>query len=304
MSQFQEVQIFVRIVEAGGISKAADQLNLAKSAVSRKLSDLETRLNCKLIQRTTRKFHLTDAGRLYYERALAWLADYEQMSQVVHSQDEALHGNLRLSLPLSFGLAHLTPLLSEFAGLHPQLNLQIDFSDRHVDMVEEGFDLAFRIGELKDTSMQARRIVPIHFALCASPDYLQQHGMPMTPDALKSHVLLRYSAGQGAVRLLDAEGKEQVVAMNGQIQANNGDFLREMAIAGKGIVMSPTFIVWQALQSGALVQILSDYTIPPVYGYAVYPQNRYLPHKARVFIDFLAEKFSGTPYWDAAQKAV
>lgn len=299
MSQFQEVQIFVRIVEAGGISKAADQLNLAKSAVSRKLSDLETRLNCKLIQRTTRKFHLTDAGRLYYERALAWLADYEQMSQVVHHQDEALHGTLRLSLPLSFGLAHLTPLLNEFAQRHPQLGLQIDFSDRQVDMVEEGFDLAFRIGELKDASMQARRIVPIHFALCASPAYLHKHGTPATPEALKNHALLRYSAGQNSLRLVDAQGKEHTVAMSGQIQANNGDFLREMAVAGQGIVMSPTFIAWQALQSGQLLRLLPDYSIPPVYAYAVYPQNRYLTHKARVFIDFLAEKFTGTPYWDA-----
>jgi DNA-binding transcriptional LysR family regulator len=299
MGQLEEIQVFIRVVEAGGIGKAAEQMNLAKSAVSRRLSDLESRLACKLIQRTTRSSHLTEAGQVYYERALKVLESVEEMNYAIQQGDAALRGTLRIAVPLSFGLAHLSGVFHEFAKAHPQLNLQIDFSDREVDLIEEGFDLAFRIGELKDASIQARKIVPVNFVLCASPDYLKQQGEPRDHEALKAHKLLRYTANKyQALPMQDPQGQWHEVVMSSQIQANNGDFLGQMGVAGHGVVFSPTFIVWQALQSGALRPLLTDYRLPTMHAYAVYPQNRYLSQKARVFIDFLVERLGNRAYWD------
>lgn len=299
MGQLEEMQIFIRIVESGGIGKAAEQLNLAKSAVSRRLADLESRLACKLIQRTTRTSSLTEAGKVYYERALKVVESVEEMNSAIHRDEQQLSGTLRVAVPLSFGLAHLTSAFDAFAKMHPNLVLKIDFSDREVDMVEEGFDLAFRIGELKDASIQARKIVPIRFVLCASPDYLQQCGEPQTPEDLKSHKVLNYTGDRNGVwHLTDSDGYAHPVQASGQIHANNGDFLRQMAVSGHGVIFSPTFIVWQSLRQGELVPVLKEYQLPFIHAYAVYPQNRYLSHKARVFIDFLVAHFGNQAYWD------
>ncbi|MDG6778518.1 LysR family transcriptional regulator [Thiomicrorhabdus sp. zzn3] len=298
MGRLEEIQIFIRIVEAGGIGRAAEQMSLAKSAVSRRLSDLEERLACKLIQRTTRSLSLTDAGRIYYEQALKLVEQYEAMNQAILQGEQALSGSLRIAVPLSFGLSHLTPVLDEFAKRHPQLKLNVDFSDRQVDLVEEGFDLAFRIGDLKESAIQARRIVPIRFVLCASPEYLAEYGEPHDHETLRSHKILRYTASNGVLPLVDPQGNAHQVHFDSQIQANNGDFLKRMAMAGHGIVFSPTFIAWEAIKNGELVPVLSDYTLPEMNAYAVYPQNRFLAPKARAFIDFLVERFGNRAYWD------
>ncbi|WP_373019148.1 LysR family transcriptional regulator [Thiomicrorhabdus sp.] len=299
MGQLEEMRIFIRVVEAGGIGKAAEQLNLAKSAVSRRLSDLESRLACKLIQRTTRTSSLTEAGQLYYERALKVLESIEEMNSSIRNDEQQLRGTLRVAVPLSFGLAHLTGVFDQFAKQHPELTLQIDLSDREVDMVEEGFDLAFRIGQLKDALIQARKLVPIRLILCASPDYLQEYGTPEVPEDLKEHKVLHYTGDKtGVWHLTDSEGYSHPVQASGQIYANNGDFLRKMAVSGHGIILSPTFIAWESLQKGELVQVLKEYNLPLIHAYAVYPQNRYLSNKARVFIDFLVEYFGDKAYWD------
>ena len=300
MSQFDEMRTFVRIVEAGSISKAAEQLGIAKSGVSRRLTDLEGRLGVRLINRTTRRSSLTEAGRAYYAGAVKLLADVAELDASTADAEASLRGRLRLAVPLSFGLAHLAPAIDEFLRGHPGLDLDIDFSDRQVDLVERGVDLAIRIAQLEDSNLQARRLCPIRLLLCASPAYLETHGRPEHPDDLQRHRLLRYAASGGsAIRLPDGEGGEVLVQAPAPIVANNGDFLRDMAVAGQGVTLIPSFIAWQALAVGDLVEIMPRHAPAPLNAWAVYPRNRYLAQRARLFIDFLAERFGERPYWDA-----
>ena len=299
MSRLLEMQTFVRIVEAGSISAAAEQLDQAKSGVSRRLSDLENRLGVRLINRTTRRSSLTDAGRRYYEGAVKLLSDVAELDASTADREAALDGTLRVAVPLSFGLAHLAPAIDDFLKSHPGLDVDIDFSDRQVDLVERGVDLAIRIAQLKDSNLQARRLCPIRLLLCASPAYLEAHGRPEHPDDLASHRLLRYNAGGGgSLRLRDDDGSEVTVQASSPITANNGDFLRDMAMAGHGITLIPSFIAWQAIASGDLVEIMPEYAPGPLDAWVVYPRNRYLSQRARRFIDYLAEKFGERPYWD------
>ena len=182
---------------------------------------------------------------------------------------------------------------------HPGVTIDIDFSDRQIDLVAQGVDLAIRIAELRDSSLKARRICPVRLMLCASPAYLERHGTPRSPDDLAGHHMLHYDIGGGAfLRLADGRGGQQQVHVEPQLVANNGDFLCDMAISGHGIILTPTFIAWQALATGELQALMSDYWPPPLNAYAVYPQTRYLSRRARRFIDFLAERFGENPYWD------
>jgi DNA-binding transcriptional LysR family regulator len=299
MSHFDEMQMFVRIVDAGSISKAADQLGVAKSGVSRRLSDLESRLGVKLINRTTRRSSLTEAGTAYYRGAVALLANVAELDASVASSEARLKGVLHVAVPLSFGLGHLAPAIREFIAANPAVDVHIDFSDRRIDLVEQGVELGIRIANLEDSSLQARRICPIRMVLCASPDYLSKHGTPRSPEDLSSHRLLHYDGGSGRpLRLAGDDGKARVVRAQPRVTANNGDFLCEMAAAGFGVCLIPTFIAWQALRAGALVSLLDDYPQPALAAWAVYPRNRYLSRRARALIDFLVERFGERPYWD------
>lgn len=295
MNPFDEMQHFVRIVEAGSISAAAEQLGVAKSGVSRRLAELEKRLGSRLLNRTTRRSSLTEEGRSYYEGAVRLLSNLGELESLVANSQTALEGRLKIAAPLSFGLAHLTPAIEAFARAHPGVRIDVDFSDRLVDLVAQNFDLAVRIAELGDSSLRARRLCPIRLILCASPLYLERHGLPASPADLGDDQVLHYDIGGGAAMRL---GGERVAAVRPRFTANNGDFLRDMAIAGHGVVLTPTFIVWQALARGELVPLLADFWPPPLNAYAVYPQGRYLPRRARVFIDFLASRFGEDPYWD------
>jgi DNA-binding transcriptional LysR family regulator len=299
MDTFEEMQHFVRIVEAGSISKAAEQLGLAKSGVSRRLAELESRLGVRLLNRTTRRSSLTDAGKSYYQGAVKLLSDVAELDALVADSEASLQGSLRLAAPLSFGLGHLAPAIEEFISVHPGVRIDIDFSDRQIDLVAQGVDLAIRIAELRDSSLKARRICPVRLMLCASPAYLERHGAPGSPQELVQHRVLHYDIGGGPVlRLADGRGGEQSLSVQPALVANNGDFLRDMAIAGHGIVLAPTFIAWQAVAMGDLVPLLQAFWPPPLNAYAVYPQGRYLSRRARAFIDFLAERFGENPYWD------
>jgi len=301
MSHFEEMRHFIRVVEAGSISKAADQLGVAKSGVSRRLAELESRLGVRLLNRTTRRSSLTGAGQAYYEGAVKLLSDVSELDAATAGAGASLEGTLRLAVPLSFGLSHLSPAIDEFLREHPELSINIDFSDRHIDLIGQGVDLAIRIADMRDSTLQARRICPIRLLLCASPAYLKQHGLPVVPADLKKHRILQYDIGAGPVlRLQDGQGNEYVVQARPTVVANNGDFLRDMAMAGHGIVLTPSFIAWQAMATGDLVSILPDYCPPQRSAYAVYPQNRYLSRRARLFIDFLVERFGENPYWDSS----
>ncbi|MDT8319129.1 MAG: LysR family transcriptional regulator [Xanthomonadales bacterium] len=299
MSQFEEMENFVRVVEAGSISRAAEQQGVAKSGVSRRLADLEKRLGVRLLNRTTRRSSLTSAGRAFYEGAVRLVGDIAELNATTSGSQASLEGSLRVAAPLSFGLGHLSPAIDEFMRAYPALAVHIDFSDRHVDLVEQGVDLAVRIADLSDSSLKARKLCPIRLLLCASPDYLRRCGEPRCLADLDSHRILHYDQGGGrALRLEDARGRQHLVTAHPRLVANNGDFLRDMAVAGHGIVLAPSFIAWRALAAGDLVPLLPDYWPRPLSAWAVYPQTRYLSRRARVFIDFLAARFGGNPYWD------
>lgn len=300
MPRFEEIQAFLHIVEHGSITAAAERLGLAKSAVSRRLADLEARLGVELFHRTTRKLSLTESGRSFYEEVSRIMSDLEEAEQAVCQSHQELRGPLKLAVPLSFGLLHLGPAINDFLCQHPQVELDIDFNDRQIDVIQEGYDMSIRIAELEDSSLIARRIASVSMVICASPDYLQQHGTPTTPAQLQHHRCLsyRYLANPESWSFQDQAGNTIKVRIPTAIKSNSGDYLTEAAIAGHGIARQPRFIAYQSIQRGELLPILTDYVIPSVNAYAIYPQTRHLSQRVRALVDFLAERFADTPYWE------
>ena len=300
MGRFEEMQTFVRIVDAGSLSAAADRMDVAKSAVSRRLSDLESRLGVQLLKRTTRRIHLTESGQQFYLRCQRILADLDETEQLITSEHTELRGTIRIAAPLSFGLMHLSPVLDEFLLQHPELKLDLDLNDRTINLMEEDIDLGIRVGKLEDSSMVARRLAPARHILCASPEYLLQYGEPEHPDELKKHHGLAYSniPETQLWQLRDKNGVIFSVPVPSRMRANNGDVLLQAAIDGLGILATVTFICYQAVESGNLHQILGEYKIEDSGIYVIYPAQRHLPKRVRVLIDFLIAKFGGYPYWD------
>lgn len=300
MDRFDSLQTFVAVVETGSFSAAAARLDRAKSAVSRQVAALESHLGVQLLNRTTRRLSLTEAGREFHEQAQRILADLEEAELSVAAEQTALRGRLRLAAPLSFGVQHLAPALAEFLTRHPELVLDLDLDDRRINLVEEGFDLALRIGELADSSLVARPLAPIRMQLCASPDYLRRHGRPRTPQDLAFHAGLVYGNVPEAQqwRFSDVAGEVHSVKVSARLRANNGDVLLRAALDGLGVVVSPTFIAHRALAAGELVPLLPDYQAPGTSAYAVYPSRRHLPQRVRALIEFLAQRFGDAPYWD------
>lgn len=300
MARLEDMETFARVVEAGSISGAAERLGIAKSAVSRRLSDLETRLGVQLFRRTTRRLDLTDSGRGFYERCTRILSDVEEAEDAVSQAHGTLRGKLRVAVPMSFGLLHLGPAICEFMQAHPDLEFDLDMNDRQVDLLAEGFDLALRIAELEDSSLIARHLAPIHTVVCASPAYLARHGTPETPEQLAEHDCLVYSNNREPTlwHYKDAQDNAKSIRVHARLQASNGDFLRLAAVAGQGICLQPTFMAYQAIEQKQLIPILAAYKWPILNAYAIYPQTRHLSHRVRVFVDFLIARFAGVPYWD------
>jgi len=300
MIKTEEIQAFVQIVEASTITAAAERLSLAKSAISRRLSELEDQLGVELFHRTTRKLVLTDSGRGFYQRCVQILSDLEEAEHSVSHAHHELSGQLRVAAPLSFGAMHLGPAIIEFQKLHPKLNFDLDFNDRKIDLIQEGFDVGIRIADLKDSSLIARKIASASFVICASPEYLEQHGRPEIPEDLKNHHCFTYTNKDHPDRWIftDKQGATQTVNIPRVMQANNGTFLNSAAIAGLGIVYQPTFIAHESITKGELIPILQDYSMTKVNAYAIYPPTRHLSQRVRQFIDFLVKRFAGVPYWE------
>ena len=303
MDKFLHMQVFVGIVEAGSISGAADRLGLPKSAVSRRLTELEARLGVSLLQRTTRRQNLTDSGRAFYERCVAILADLDEAESAVSQSHGALKGKLKLALPLSFGLLHLAPLIQEFMTLHPDVRFELDFNDRQIDLMQEGFDLAIRIATLADSSLIARRLAPIHHVLSASPDYLARQNTPRVAADLAHHECLAYSnvRDPGLWTYHGPDGKPGSVRVPVRLASSSGEFNMRAAIAGEGLLLLPSFYSHEALRNGQLVRVLADHTWLELSAYVVYPPTRYLSSRVRVLIDFLVERLAGEPYWDRVE---
>lgn len=302
MDRFADMETFVRVVEIGSISGAAERLDIAKSAVSRRLADLEGRLGVQLFHRTTRRLNLTDSGRSFYERCVRILEEVGEAELSVSAAHREIRGALRVALPLSFGLLHLAPAVQDFMRRYPAVEFDLDFNDRQVDLVREGFDVAIRIASLADSSLIARRLAPIRHAVCGSPAYFAQHGIPRHPAELVQHVCLAYSnlPRPGVWSYRDETGREASVSVPVRLKANNGDFLLRAAMAGEGLIMQPTFYLHEAIRDGALVPVLRDFGWPEISAYALYPATRHLSSRVRTFVDFLAERFAEGPYWDRA----
>lgn len=300
MDRFADMKMFVGVVDAGSISGAADRLEVAKSAVSRRLADLEARLGAQLLHRTTRRLTLTDSGRAFYERAKDILADLDEAEQAVSQAHGAVRGRLKVALPLAFGIKHVGPLVNEFMALHPDVEFDLDFNDRRIDLMQEGFDLAIRVAKLPDSSLIARKLAPVRSLLCASPDYLARHGKPARAADLTRHAGLAYSnlANPGTWNFVGPDSQPGSVQVPIKLRANNGDFLTQAAIAGQGVILHPTFYLNEAIRAGKLVPLLTDHAWPEVNAYAVYPPTRHLSRRVRAFVDFLAERLAGEPYWD------
>lgn len=300
MDRFEEMQTFVRVVDAGSLSAAADRLDIAKSAVSRRLAELESRLGVQLLNRTTRRLNLTDSGRQYYQQCVRLLAELDEAERLVSTDHASLSGTIRIAAPLSFGILHLSPVLDDFLKLHPDVSLDLDLDDRRVSLMDEGVDLGIRIGKLEDSSLIARRLAPARRSLCASPDYLQRYGEPLHPEDLKHHQGLSYSnMPEGQLwQFMDKQGKLISVRVPFRMRANNGDVLLKAAIDGLGILSTVNFVCYQAVAQGLLKPIMCNYTIPQANVYAIYPAQRHLPQKVRALIDYLAQRFGDNPYWD------
>jgi DNA-binding transcriptional LysR family regulator len=300
MDRFEDLQAFVAVVEAGSFTAAADRLDIAKSAISRRVSALEERLGVQLLRRTTRRLNVTDTGQSFYEHSARILADLEEAESAVAQEHGELRGTLRVALPLSFGIRHMCDPIADFNRRHPRVTFDLDLNDRRIDLLQEGMDVAIRIGRLADSSLIARRLFDARSIVCASETYLAQHGTPQTPYDLRTHQCLVYGnlAEPNVWAWTEKNGNRQRVDVNVAMTATSGDFLCAAAIQGLGIVMQPTFIAGAAISKGDLVPILTDYDWPITPAYAVYPPTRHLSYRVREFIDFLAGHFTGRPYWD------
>jgi DNA-binding transcriptional LysR family regulator len=304
MDRFENMRTFVRVVEAGSISAAADRLGVAKSAVSRRLKELEEHLGVELFHRTTRKMNLTDTGRAFYHQSVRILEDVLEAELSTSQAHGTLKGSLKIALPSTFGLMHMGPAINEFLREHPQIEFDLDFNDREVDLMQEGFDLAIRIANLPDSSLIARRLSSIKPVMCASPSYLEQMGEPKVPSDLIEHQCLVYSLLRDYEYwyLTDSNGKEIRTKIHPFLKASTGEFLKDAAVEGRGVILVPSFIAYREIESGKLVQVLKDYTPPQLDAYAIYPQTRHLSQRVRAFVDFLVKRFEGTPYWDLCLK--
>jgi DNA-binding transcriptional LysR family regulator len=292
--------VFARVVELSGFSAAAQALGLSKSAVSKQISRLEDRLGTRLLNRTTRQLSLTEAGAAFYERCQRVEAEALAAEEAVTRLAEAPRGLLKVNAGVSFGTRHIAPALPDFLALCPDLEVDLSLNDRLVDLVDEGYDVALRIGELGDSSLVARRLAPLKMRLVAVPAYLDRAGRPTHPGDLKEHDCLLYAYQQGGQTwsFKGPEG-ETKVRPSGRMRVNNGDAILQACLGGQGLALLPEFICWEALADGRLERLLPDWQVGGDGAiHAVFPASRNLSPKVRVFIDFLVTRFGPAPYWE------
>lgn len=300
MDQLAALRSLRRVVELGSFTAAADALGISHTIVSRQIKQLETHLGAQLLNRTTRRFALTAAGQEYYDACRHILDALDDADRAVGQHQARPSGLLRINAPMGFGTLEVAQWLPQFLQRYPELKIDLVCNDRLVDLIEEGFDVGLRLTrDLPDSTLIARRLASNRVLLVATPDYLQRHGAPRTPQDLLAHNCLTYTL---AARPADwtftgPDGASTTVTVKGSLQANTGIALRTFALAGTGIATSASFIVHEDLKRGTLVQVLPDYTIRPRELYALYPRNRHLSPKVRVFVDFAAELYAQRD-WD------
>jgi DNA-binding transcriptional LysR family regulator len=300
--RFDDIVTFLHVVEAGGITAAAERLNLSKSVISKRISDLEAALGAELFRRSTRRVIPNDRGLALYERMRALVQELDETIEQVSTRAGELRGRLRITAPMTFGTRYLGPALARFARSHPNLELALDLDDRVIDIVSRGYDMAVRIGRLRDSSLIARKLCLSRRVVCCSPAYAELRGLPATIEDLSAHDSIDY-ANVHSRRLWQFEpstpgGEPRSAVIHSRIVTNNGEAMRDMAIAGLGLAILPLFIAAEPLREGTLTRALPRATLIPDSIYAVYPATRHVPRKTRALVDHLVEAFAIAPPWE------
>lgn len=300
MDTLSDIEVFVCVVATASFTRAADKLGIAKSAASKSVGRLEAQLGVRLLNRTTRRLSLTEAGAAFYARTSRALVEIEAARLDAQHHQAVPSGTLRVAAPMSFGITMVAPLLPAFMRQYPKVSVDLMLDDRQHDIVADGIDVAIRISQLADSSLVARRLAPIRHVLVASPDYLERRGLPATPRALREHDCLIYTlrASPHAWTFIAPDGSESLVPVHGTFHANNGLALREASLAGHGIALMTSFSVGEDVRCGRLVRVLPEYSVPPLSAYAVYHQRRHGAAKLNAFVDFLVANFGDAPHWD------
>ena len=297
--KLQAIGAYAKVVAHGSFAEAARQLGLTRSAVSKAVMELEELLGVRLLDRTTRHVHPTEAGLAYYERCVALLAAIEESELEVSRLHQEPRGVLKVNAPMSFGTRYLGDVIALFMQRYPDLRVELTLDDRFVDPLQDGFDVTVRIGVLEDSSLVARRIAPARRLLVASPSYLAAHGAPGTPADLAQHRCLHYGHSTSSQSWqLERKGKVIQVPIRAHLCSNNGEVLLAAAVSGIGIAKLPTFIAGPDIQAGRLQSVMCDYPAQDLAIYALYARHKYLAAKIRAFIDFLVDRFGEKPEWD------
>ena len=299
MDKFMEMLTFAVVVDSGSFVKAADALSLSKAAVSRHVGDLETRLGVRLLHRTTRRLSLTEEGQAFHAHCKDVLAAVDEAEAAITSRSGEVSGQVKVNVPVTFGIRHLAPLWGEFRARHPKVTLDVTLADRLVDLVEEGYDIAVRIATLESSTLISKRLSTTRMVLCASPKYLKGRGTPREPDELAQHAIISYTywSTRDEWRF---EGPDGDVSVKTQpcMHTNNGDTCRAAALAHQGVILQPTFLVGDDLTAGTLVELMPEYRSIELGIYAIYPTRKHVSPKVRALIAFLVEAFR-KPRWPA-----
>jgi DNA-binding transcriptional LysR family regulator len=298
MDRLTRIKVFINVVETGSFTAASVRMGLSRAAASKYVTQLEEHLGGRLLNRTTRHVSTTESGRLYFERCRDILHHLEEADGMVSGLTAQPRGTLRISCPTFFASRHLLPLITEFHQLYPEVNIELMCAERIVDLVDEGYDLAIRITDTPDPELIARKLAHCRHTLAASPDYLANNPPLNSPEDLKQHACVQYVHFSSDTWPFSREGKDHSVRITPSMKTNNPDVLLEAAIAGMGVTLVPTFLVSDAVRSGKLTTVLSDYHTFEPFIYVVYASRHHLPAKTRVFVDYIKERIIDPPYWD------
>jgi DNA-binding transcriptional LysR family regulator len=299
MDRWTEIELFVQVAELGSLSRAAESLGLSNAAASRHLAALEERLSARLVQRNTRRLFLTEVGEAFYRRCKPLLGELRDAETAVNETAVKPTGLLRVQASLSFSMIVIAPLLPEFAERYPDLRVEIVTSNRYPDLLENGIDVAVRNREFEnDSAITVRRLAETKRVLAASPQYLQRHGTPRTPNELAQHRLLIYNLANhpNELRLTGRDGSVTSLAVHGVLEANDGQVVRAAALKHLGILMQPMYIIHEDVIAGRLVPLLTEWELQRLTINIAYPTRRHLPAKVRCFVDFLVEQFAANDF--------
>jgi DNA-binding transcriptional LysR family regulator len=300
MDRLTSMSVFVKVVAHHNFAVAARELGLSRAGVSKHVLALEQSLGARLLNRNTRRLSLTEIGAVVYDRYVRILEEIDEVERNAGALQTRPRGTLRIAAPVSFGIPHLAPAIVDYMAQYPDVAVDMVLNDRTIDLIEEGFDVAVRIGHLPDSVLIARRIAPIRFALCAAPAYLRSHGEPHRPADLAQHNCLEFSYRQTGSEwhFTGPDGVEESVRVSGRLKVNIPQVLHMAALNGDGVEFDPTFIVGPDIAAGRLVELMPDYKPIETDLSVVYPPGRQLSAKVRSFVDFLATRFAGAPEWD------